>query len=428
MSPANKEKILLVSDESGGGAAVSCRRLRTWLRREGLYDCAWLSGTGGAQQPDIVAERRQDIVGIIIRRIAARFLAELPDGAKLKKRLGVWCNDRDMARYVRKERPSLVHLHNLHEYASLRFVKWIDSEIPIVWTLQDMWLMTGYCLHSFGCENYRMGCHDECPEMGRWGMALDDPGRVWERRDRFFRGRGRDLVLISPSKWLYRHARARFGDTLRIEHIPYGVDLEVFHPVDQRVARAALGLPQEGRIIVTGAIYLENKFKGFDYVAGALTMLRDRFKPKVTIVGFGDADVGRLPENWMVCGRIQDERLLNLYLAAADLFLMPSLAEIFGKVFIESMAAGTPCVCFDVGACGEIVRNEKTGFCTPCRDEAMLADAVERILTMSPERSHELRASCRSVAEREYSSELQVARYIALYEELLSTGQTKTGG
>jgi glycosyltransferase involved in cell wall biosynthesis len=74
---------------------------------------------------------------------------------------------------------------------------------------------------------------------------------------------------------------------------------------------------------------------------------------------------------------------LALYYRAADVTLIPSLADNFPYVAIESLACGTPFVAFSEGGPKEIADLERNGLLAPCFDEGQLAECVRRVLTDS---------------------------------------------
>jgi glycosyltransferase involved in cell wall biosynthesis len=60
---------------------------------------------------------------------------------------------------------------------------------------------------------------------------------------------------------------------------------------------------------------------------------------------------------------------------AADLLVLPSVAEAFGLVLVEAMACGLPVIAVDAHGPAKIVEPE-TGWLVPPDDETALADAL----------------------------------------------------
>ena len=61
-----------------------------------------------------------------------------------------WFQTHRLVRFLKKEKPDIVHLHNIHghylNYEILfRYLKSI--QIPVIWTFHDCWPYTGKCAH-----------------------------------------------------------------------------------------------------------------------------------------------------------------------------------------------------------------------------------------------------------------------------------------
>jgi glycosyltransferase involved in cell wall biosynthesis len=69
-----------------------------------------------------------------------------------------------------------------------------------------------------------------------------------------------------------------------------------------------------------------------------------------------------------------------LIYSAADLAVLPSLADNQPLVALEAMSCGTPVVAFAVGGVPELVRDFESGVCVPERNARQLAAAIVRLL------------------------------------------------
>jgi glycosyltransferase involved in cell wall biosynthesis len=104
---------------------------------------------------------------------------------------------------------------------------------------------------------------------------------------------------------------------------------------------------------------------------------------------------------------------------AADVFAVPTLADVLTQTAPESIACGTPCVAFDRGGVTDVVRHMETGYTARFGDPDDLARGLATLLA-DDELLDRLGRRCREVAEQEFPIELQVERYVALYEELVA--------
>jgi glycosyltransferase involved in cell wall biosynthesis len=96
--------------------------------------------------------------------------------------------------------------------------------------------------------------------------------------------------------------------------------------------------------------------------------------------------------------RMSDKALMRLY-KGADAFVLPSLAEGFGHVYLEALACGTPVLCTENTGAADLVVNGENGWTIPAGD----ADALEAQLLWMLGHREEVRAmrnAARASAER----------------------------
>jgi glycosyltransferase involved in cell wall biosynthesis len=165
-------------------------------------------------------------------------------------------------------------------------------------------------------------------------------------------------------------------------------------------------------------------FKGYRYLLEAARQVEKR-APGVHWVLVGEGELrGELER---LCQNLGMEAQVHFtgwredtpdILALANLFVLPSLGEHFGRVLIEAMAMGNAVVATDAGGVPEIVDHGKTGLLVPPANPEAIADAVLTLLA-DPARSAQLGAAGRRRAEAEFSLTHHVQAIEALYEEIL---------
>jgi glycosyltransferase involved in cell wall biosynthesis len=106
-------------------------------------------------------------------------------------------------------------------------------------------------------------------------------------------------------------------------------------------------------------------------------------------------------------------------LAAADLYVQPSLWEGFGLAILEAMAAGTCVVASRVSTIPEVVLDDQTGSLVPPGDCAGLAEAILRLLA-DPKRRYQMGEAGRRRVMEAFSAERMARATEAVYEEVLS--------
>ena len=221
------------------------------------------------------------------------------------------------------------------------------------------------------------------------------------------------LNLVVPSRWMADIVAASpLLNRFPVHYIPTGIDIDVFKPGDQNEARERLGLPLDRRIIFFAAANINERRKGLHLLAEALRRLDD---PPLLVVA-GNGTVARGIETRYL-GAVLDEEILADAYRAADVFAVPTLADVLTQTAPESIACGTPCVSFDRGGVIDVVRHLETGYQARFGDVDDLARGLTTLLGDS-ELLGRLSRRCREVAETEFAVQQQVERYSALYEEL----------
>jgi glycosyltransferase involved in cell wall biosynthesis len=306
---------------------------------------------------------------------------------------------------------------NLHWVPGLVSVDAIGALLalgkPVVWTLHDEWAFTGGCHYTTGCEAWRTAC-SSCPQL------VEDPhGLVaWQFARKSMAYRRGALAVVAPSRWLAARAvESPLFAGRRVETIPYGVDLEVFTPARRDAGRRRLGLDSHEAAVLFAADATGERRKGFPELLQALARLEGRLSAVPRLVVLGDTGQTQIPAGATVTGRLADRAALAEIVAACDLYVLPSLEDNLPNGVLEAMAAGTPCVAFDVGGVPDMLEGAPACAMAPVGDVFALSNEVARAL----DNMGELRAARTHLsahARRCFAPELLAARYLALYEEI----------
>jgi len=208
----------------------------------------------------------------------------------------------------------------------------------------------------------------------------------------------------------------------RITTIANGVR---FTPAGRSSLRGELGLTDADRLAVAvGNLYA---VKGHTYLLEAVAQLSSTYPQlHVALAGRGELagalegrarDVG-LGGRVHFLGLRQD--VANV-LAAADVFVLPSLSEGLPIALLEAMFASRPIVATAVGDVPVALAGGAAGLLVPPGDPTALAQAIDRLLAR-PFEAQQLGNSAQVRAAAEYGIERMVQRYAALYERLLANG------
>ncbi|MBI5446644.1 MAG: glycosyltransferase family 4 protein [Deltaproteobacteria bacterium] len=309
--------------------------------------------------------------------------------------------------------PDVVHLHWLGA-GFMRVETLPRLGRPLVWTLHDSWAFTGGCHVPFDCTKYRERC-GACPVLGST-RERDLSRWTWRRKETAWRGL--DLTVVTPSRWLAECARSSsLFRNVPVEVIPNGIDTETFRPRERERARASLGLPEEKRVILFGAVRgASDPNKGFHLLRPALEALGRSSSDLLAVIftSSEEPDFGDVGMPARLLGRVDgDERLAEIY-SAADVFVAPSLLENLPNTILEAMACGTPCVAFEQGGVPDLVEHEVSGYLAKPYEARDLARGIAWVLE-DEDRRAALSRRCREKVEAEFALEKVARRYGELY-------------
>lgn len=165
--------------------------------------------------------------------------------------------------------------------------------------------------------------------------------------------------------------------------LPVGIDLKLFNSeIDGRNERSKYLDGFEKLIITVGRIEPRKDYPTL--VAAARLVKQRNYRYRFLIVGdgidrekiFQQIKAEGLTHEVLLLGAVSEELKAKLY-RAGDLFVLPTLYEGFGIVFVEAMACGLPTVSTNVGAVPEVVG--KAGLLVEPKNSKALAQAVIKV-------------------------------------------------
>jgi len=411
--------IVMLSDiETLGGAAVAASRLATGLCQAGhrVTRVVWREDAETHPWETYVLKnwRKSNPAKRIIRKMVPSRLQN-----RWNKQDSIRTLQKALSRILLRLSPDVINLHNLHGAAGAGWthgLAQVCAELaPTVWTLHDMWSITGRCAYNYDCRKFITGCDSTCPTPTEY-PALEPQliAQAWEDRRRIFDACP-NLTIVSPSRWLANEAISGLWQKHRIEVIPYGLPLDIYRPLDRAMARAALGVETTGPVLLVAAQNLVERRKGGTFLVDALQAVSHQ---PLTIVTLGN---GRLQfENNGLgvhdLGYVDHERTRVLAYNAADLFVHPAPVDNLPNVVMEAIACGTPVVGFPIGGVPEMVRPGLTGWLAEEVSSNALAKTIDRAIRDLNVNS--CRKYCRAVAESDYRVEQQAQRYIELFASM----------
>jgi D-inositol-3-phosphate glycosyltransferase len=281
-----------------------------------------------------------------------------------------------------------------------------------------------HMFHTLGLMKNRVA---RSPEEMEGEYRINGERRVLRAADRIVAATPAEL---SQLQFLYQ------TDEHKVTIIPPGVDTSRFYPIPADEARAAVGVPPNGcMVLYVGRI---EPLKGVDTLIRAMAVMHQigtlRECPQGLMIIGGDpqaspdemnAEMARLQalcrelgmEDMILFLGKRDQDFLPYYYSAAEVLVMPSHYESFGMVALEAMACGTPVVASQVGGLAFLVQDGTTGYVVPDGDPQALADRLTQLIR-DPQLRQKMGEQAAAYA-RQYSWDQIANRILNLYRELL---------
>ncbi|MBR0683443.1 glycosyltransferase [Roseomonas eburnea] len=299
---------------------------------------------------------------------------------------------------------------------------WLAEGRRVVWTLHDLWPMTGGCHYPAGCGQYRSACL-QCPQLAdAWSLvpnAFEEKRAAWSAPG---------PVVVAPSRWIAaRAAESAILGGCRIEVIPNPVETEVFAPrPDREALRAGWGIGPDDLLLVAGAHDNREHRKGGALLMEALRRVSEDGRlaallppgGRLAVAGFGKSALPSWPGlRTLAFGEVAEDEVLADILSAADLACIPSIEDNYPNVALEALACGTPCLATSVGGLPDLVREGSSGVLAEAAGAEALAEALLRFVARHRGDAG-MRAAARAQAEAENALPVIGARLAALYQDI----------
>jgi glycosyltransferase involved in cell wall biosynthesis len=406
-------KILHVgATDCAGGASRAAFRLHQALTSRGV-DSRMLVRRKSSDDPKVKTSGEEDWFQSFLEKITTPFERSLrritgnPTGSMWT--FGFIPNR--LASQINASEADVVHLHWLGAgYLPLWSLPKIEK--PIVWTLHDLWPILGVGHYDNADRDYSRGLlHFDWEEIAeKWKH------RMWG-----------DLKIsaVGPSPWVVDELCRRAGRPgWKGNVIPYGLDTNVFHPVETEGLRAELGISKTKPVLVFGALdATSDRRKGADLLERTLEELAKR-RANLQLIVFGDRPGDPLKSHGFDIfrmGPIHDDRRLAAIYSLGDVFMFTSREETFGQTASESLSCGTPVVGFRAAGQQSVFRHREQGYLAEPYSPQDMTSGVQWVIEESS-KGRNWTESCRQFALEEYSLEKYADSYLAAYEEALIKG------
>ncbi len=258
----------------------------------------------------------------------------------------------------------IVHLHLMHNGLwDLNVLPTLSRLKPLVLTVHDMWIATGDSLA------------EKRPDYFHPLPGINNVKMNWIFKKNAIKNS--NITFVVASKYMDDAMKEyKLFSEKNIVHIPFGLNFDIFKPIEKNSAKRELGFDETEKLIMFRGDGGERK--GLHYIEDVVQNLGEKHNLHFVIVGGNDVPIPEgVKSTWY--GWIKDDIFMSKLYSAVDLFLMPSTRENFGMMAIEAMACGTVPVVLDGTALPETVNSPECGVSTP-QDKGIYTKTVEELI------------------------------------------------
>jgi glycosyltransferase involved in cell wall biosynthesis len=204
----------------------------------------------------------------------------------------------------------------------------------------------------------------------------------------------------------------------RMIRMASGVDTDEFHPGQSAVEAELLPRP---RVMFTGRLHPQ---KNLPLLLSAWKEVARRTAANLILVGPGPdrRQLTELAGSMGIAGRVQFVGALDNpadYLRAADVFVLPSVAEGMSNSLLEAMATALPCVVSGIGGNTDLIADRQTGRLVSTATAEAWSHTLLEVLD-NPAGMQRLGDAARQCIDDRFALKVVVDRYLELYRRLIA--------
>ena len=308
---------------------------------------------------------------------------------------------------VKNENYDIIHFHfPYHNMFSLLDYPKIMNENS-VWTIHDLWMLTGNCTHPLDCNKWKTGCK-ECSKYddAYFPMKLDNTEFMWNLKKDVYSKINPHIVVASKYMERFIKESPLTSHFTNIHYIPFGIEISDFEK-------------KENEKVVIGFRAEDAYIKGTQFLFKALEELVE-YSKDIEIQCVGRGEVSEEIKNRFEVksyGWISDREKMMEIMRGWDIFVMPSLAESFGLMAIEAMSCKCAVVCFKDTAVSDVVGAPECAVAAEYADSNDLANELKFLIKDKVKRNC-FQTKGYEFVKKEYQFEDYVKNHIKLYEEI----------
>ena len=304
--------------------------------------------------------------------------------------------------------------------------KMLQLNKPVIWTMHDMWCMTGICHHAHSCLHYLKECGN-CPLLENKSSSKDLSHKLWQKKNHLYGNSSlmKRMAFVAVSSWLKEKSRiSSLLRNQRVEIIPNAFNIS-----------GPLKLVKADKYkirILFGAARLDDPIKGLDILKETSKILKNDY-PEIAchleIAMFGAIKNPESLKDFELplvrLGVLKGEDEVRKAYDDSDILVSASSYETLPGTLVEAQAYGCIPVCFKRGGQPDIINHLSTGYMAEF-DENMETRAQNLArgiiwaigIIRNPEKHQQIILSMRRNVIEKFSYSIIAKKYISLINSL----------
>jgi glycosyltransferase involved in cell wall biosynthesis len=305
--------------------------------------------------------------------------------------LGFWFRVKISKEFLKKEKPDILHIHNIGGTYFSKDVA-LAGFRPLI--------------------------------ISVWGSDITKISKDWSlRRLKTVWALKKASVITATSKFLAKETQKLLKTKKEIKTIPFGVDLNRFDSANYENSK------DEGKVVIGFIKHLE-KIYGVEYLLKAYALVCKQFdNAELLLIGQGSQreNLINLSKELGIFRRVKfigavPYDKIPEYLSKIDIFVMPSVVqESFGVAALEAEAMGVSVVATNVGGVPEVVEDKVSGLLVRKENSVELSGAILKLLKDEALRKR-MGKKGRDLVEKKYSWNQSAEKMEKLYKSVLVSG------
>lgn len=350
-----------------GGPGYTAAIVHEGLIQHGIQSKVFYGSGASSASEDVI--KYESKFNEFTRRLVMRTIKNFPVTASIQTIL--------LIKKITSYNPDIIHLRIIH-HAYINYIHLFKFLAkygkPVVFTLHDMWIMTGGCYHykKANCEEFLKSC-EKCPLTKEQMDNSPLFSSIYRKKKEELLLKVSDLYIQAVSEWCLQEVSRSYLHGRKSFLISNAVDVNVFKPYRERDYFDHL--PPSNKIVL-GVATKWSESKGYSRFCELAKFLGQEYS--VCLIGNPPHNQETHPNNLFLLGQQKNRIELAKAYSSADVFVHMSSEETFGMVIAEAASCGTIVIGFDSTGISEVVRKAK-GILVPDGAVVLISEEVKNV-------------------------------------------------